>query len=133
VISPPNDLVEYVERLVKLIADPCEVWWFGSGAAGKANPNDFDLLVKGCPPGTCGRLAGQPALVEGSRFDLLVEIAPDEYRAPWPTDGRGPKHLGGYGWEWKPIGPTLAEYTGEGGKRYRAIRLHPPAEQNTVT
>ena len=127
VITPPDDLVEYVGRLVKLIGSPCEVWWIGSGAAGKQNPKDLDLLVKGCPTGTNDKLALLPPLVAGSRFDVLVEIGPHEYRAPWQTDDRGQKHLGANGWEWTQISPTLAEYSGEGGKRCRAIRLHPPA------
>ena len=108
-ITPPDDLVEYVGRLVKLIGSPCEVWWIGSGAAGKQNPKDLDLLVKGCPTGTYDKLALLPPLVAGSRFDVLVEIGPHEYRAPWPTDDRGQKHLGANGWEWTQISPTLAE------------------------
>ena len=125
-ITPPTELTDFVDRLVKLIFDPCEVWWIGSGAAGKQNPKDYDLLVKGCPLGTCERLAGQPPWEKGSRFDLLVEIGPDKYRAPWPTDDRAPKHLGGDpAWKWTQSSPSRAEYTGEGGKRCPSIRLHP--------
>lgn len=127
VITPPDELTDYVDRLVKLIGEPCEVWWIGSGAAGKPNPKDLDLLVKGCALGTCERLASQSPLEKGSRFDLLVEIGPHEYRAPWPTDDRGPKHLGADElWNWIEISPTYAEYTGEHGRRCPAIRLHPP-------
>jgi hypothetical protein len=99
----------YVDALVQAYPAIREVWLIGSRANGSAKPSsDWDYIA--IADSATLKALSEDATFNSPEVDLLVVYDGDNFRKPWPDDGRDNKTGSLTGWDCQEISRTEASY-----------------------